>query len=116
MFETRLKVFDSGEYRVRVTDPIDGKNVETHFQVKRLSVERQKAVRNVAIQDAVAAETGGRSYEIDTIAEFLRDFDPPRNVETTIETFPIWSTWIVFGLLVALLLLEWAVRKAVNLS
>lgn len=116
VFEARFTVFQSGEYRVRVSDPVSGDDQEVQFQVRQVSAERLRAVRDVATQQAIAAATNGRSYEIDTIPEFLRDFQPPPIVETTIETFPLWSTWLVFGVVVLLLLTEWTVRKLVNLS
>lgn len=115
LFETRLPVFDGGEYLIRVTDPITQDVSEVRFQVTSLSAERRSAVRNAELQQSIAAETNGRAYELDTVANILKDFDPPRLTETTVEIFPLWSTWLCFGLVVLLMLGEWLFRKLVNL-
>ena len=116
VFEARIPVFEGGEYRIRVTDPIENEAVETHVQVRSLSAERLSAVRNVAIQESVARASNGRSYELPTISQFLEDFKPPRLTEKTVEVFPLWNTWMCFGLVVLLLLSEWLTRKLVNLA
>ena len=116
VFEARIPVFDGGEYRVRVKDPITKEDVEVHFEVTSLSAERRSAVRNIAVQQNIAASTGGRSYELDTVQAILNDFTPAQLTETTLEIFPLWSTWLCFTLIVAFLLIEWFVRKLVNLA
>jgi len=116
VFEARIPVFEGGEYRIRVTDPVENQVVETHVQVRSLSAERLSAVRNTSIQQSVARATNGRSYELNTVSQFLQDFNPPRLTETTVEVFPLWNTWMCFGLVVLLLLGEWMIRKLVNLA
>jgi hypothetical protein len=116
VFEARIPVFDGGEYRIRVKDPITKEDVEVHFEVTSLSAERRSAVRNIAVQQNIAASTNGRSYELDTVQAILDDFAPAQLTETTLEIFPLWSTWLCFTLVVALLLIEWFVRKLVNLA
>mgnify|MGYP006982477534 FL=1 len=81
-----------------------------------MSAERRSAVRNIAVQQNIAASTNGRSYELDTVYAILDDFAPAQLTETTLEIFPLWSTWLCFTLVVALLLMEWFVRKLVNLA
>ena len=68
------------------------------------------------MQQNIAASTGGRSYELDTVQAILNDFTPAQLTETTLEIFPLWSTWLCFILVVAFLLIEWFVRKLVNLA
>lgn len=115
VFEARATVLSGGEYRLRAFDPITGSPVETSFQVTRGNVEREKAVRNVALQEALAAETGGRGFDLSN-ADSLPDTvlkDP--KTETSLRVVPLWNTWPCFVLVVGLLLAEWFVRKRVNL-
>jgi hypothetical protein len=116
VFETRFPVYAAGEYQVRVTDPIIQEPVETVFQVTSRRVERQAAVRNVDLQQAVAeAYPGGRSYDLTEVARLADDIQLAPKEETTIEPLTLWNTWACFGLVVFLLLGEWLLRKWVNL-
>ncbi len=115
VFGTKLPLRNDGEHRLRVTDPVTGTPSEIRFNVSDVSVERRNPVRNVALQQSLASETGGRSYDLTTAHQFLDDFQPPRPTERTIEIFPLWNTWLVFVLVMGLLLTEWTVRKAINL-
>ena len=81
-----------------------------------LSVERRTATRNVALQEAIAAETGGRTADLTTVRNLLTSLDSPRLTETTVEVLPLWSTWLCFALLVTLMLAEWTIRKLSNLA
>jgi len=116
VFETRVALTAEGEHRLRVTDPISGAASEINFAVADVSIELRNPVRNVALQQTLAAETGGRSYDLSTAGGLLDDFQPPRPRETMIETLPLWSTWLTFALVTALLLAEWSVRKWIHLA
>ena len=115
VFSTKLPLRSDGEHRLRVIDPVVGEPTEIRFQVSDVSVERRNPVRNVALQQALATETGGRTYDLTNVQQFLKDFQPPRPTERTIEIFPLWNTWLVFIVIVSVLLMEWTIRKAINL-
>lgn len=115
-FEVRVPVFETGEYVVRVKDPIGKTDSEVVFQVAGRSVERRSAVRNVHLQQNLAAETSARSYELDTVPNLLDDFRPAELSERKIEILQLWSTPLMFALVVLLLLSELAVRKWTNLA
>ena len=116
LFEAQIPVFEPGEYRVKVSDPVTSEISEVNFRVASVSVERRSAVRNFSEQQRIAIETGGKSYELDTVGSLLKDFDPPRLTETTVEIEPLWSSWLWFGAVVLLMLGEWFARKIVNLT
>jgi hypothetical protein len=116
VFETRIPMSESGDYLVRVNDPVTLEPVDVYFQVEDLSVEHRSATRNRSLQENIAAETGGRSLEIDTVRAALSNFAPPSLTETTVEVFPLWSTWLCFSVVIGLLLIEWFVRKLSNLT
>jgi hypothetical protein len=115
LFEAQLQVDEGGEHRVRVTDPVTGETQEVHFQVTSLSAERRSAVRNVALQQALANETGGKSYELRSVEQLIDDVRPPQRLETSVRVFALWNTWLVFGLVLALVFGEWLARKMVSL-
>ncbi len=117
VFEARFPVYAAGEYRIRVTDPITKKPVETTFQVTSIAVERQNAVRNVALQEQIAEVVpGGKSYDLTSVAKLAEEIELSPKIERTIRIISLWHTWLCFGILVVLLLLEWFLRKWVNLS
>jgi hypothetical protein len=115
LFETQIPVFAAGEHRLRVKDPIAGGTVDVTFQVTSLSAERRSAVRNQELMGQLAAETGGISSDLLTAAQLPDEIKPQVRKETMVEVLPIWNSWLAFGLVVALLLGEWLVRKLVNL-
>jgi hypothetical protein len=115
VFEARVPLYAKGEYRVRVTDPITSKPVEWTFQAIGTPVERRTAVRNVSLQRSLADETGGKSYDLRSVASLADDVRVAPKKETNIETRALASTWLCFGLVAGMLLCEWMVRKWVNL-
>jgi len=115
VFEARFPVFAGGEHRVRVRDPITQQAVETTFQVAALPVERQRATRNHALQQALADATGGKSYDLTTVHELPEQVRLESRTETSVEVVPLWNTWLVFALVGCLMLGEWLGRKWVNL-
>jgi hypothetical protein len=116
VFETRFTVFTPGEHRIRVTDPISKNPVEWTFQVTGTPVERQRAVRNVALQQELAASTGGRSFELKNAWDLVDQLQPAAKTETTVEVLSLASTWLSFVLVAGLLLGEWLIRKWENLA
>jgi hypothetical protein len=115
VFETRLTVFTAGEHRVRVTDPISGNPVECTFQVTGTPVERQRAIRNAELQQALAVETGGKSYDFKQVRDLAEQIRPPARTEMSVEVISLAHTWLSFAIVVGLLLAEWFMRKWVTL-
>lgn len=116
VFEARVPVSTAGEYRLKVNDPVNQDHAEINFEVSGLSMERRSAVRNVALQRSLAAETGGKAYDLTTVSSFLKDYDPPRREERTVDVLPLWNTWLSFIVIIGLMLAEWFLRKQVNLA
>ncbi len=116
VFETRIPVFQAGEYSIRVQDPITGKMADPiHFQVNSLSAERRSAVRDAVVQNRLADITGGKAYDLTNVNQLLQDHIPATITERTMDIRPLWSTWPCFALLIVLMLGEWWGRKRVNL-
>lgn len=115
VFEVRISAISSGEHRLSVTDPITSERTDVHFQVTNVSLERRTAVRNVALQREIALATGGQAYDLETFGRFVDDFQPPRKSESSVIVRPLWHTWLCFAVVVSLMLIEWLVRKLLNL-
>lgn len=116
VFEARVPVSAGGEHRLRVLDPITREYNEVRFMVASLSAERRSAVRNAALEQEIALAAGGKTFDLTTAATL------PESIHLTAETiknekiFPLGSTWLCFGLVVGLLVLEWLTRKLINLA
>jgi len=115
VFETRIPVFAAGEHRVRVKDPITGQYSEVTFRVASVAVERQRAVRSAALQEALAVATGGKTYDLATAARLPDEIQLVSRTESRVEEIPLWNTWPCFVVVLGLMLGGWAVRKWVNM-
>jgi hypothetical protein len=115
VFETRLPVNEGGGYRLRVADPVTQEESEVAFTVTSLSAERRSAVRNVALQNGLAAETSGRSYDLVSADAMIDDIKPAARSERSVRVFPLSMTWLCFGTGVLLMVGEWILRKRTNL-
>jgi hypothetical protein len=115
VFETRFPVFAAGEHRVRVIDPLTDQPVEVAFQVASASVERQRAVRNVALEQALADATGGKCYDLATADRLPDEIRLQAKGETHEMSLSLWNTWLFFLVAIVLMLAEWLLRKWINL-
>ena len=116
VFEARLLVGQGGEHTVRVKDPVTGELADVSFQVTSLSLERRSAARNVIMQTQLAQATGeGRLRSGNRRPAAGRDPRPIVFPETSIKVVSLWDTWLVFGLVVGLLVVEWLCRKMIHL-
>jgi hypothetical protein len=116
VFEARIPVYAGGAYGIRVTDPVASEFKEARFEVAELSAERRSGVRNARLQEELAAETRGRSYDLTNVSRLLDDLAAESRDETIRRTQPLWATPLWFLLIVPLMLIEWFVRKLVNLT
>jgi hypothetical protein len=115
VFEVRVPVFAGGEYRVRVVDPVTEEASEVSFQVISVSAERQQAVRDVALEQALADNTGGKYYDLVSAKKLPDEIRLTPRGESREMRIALWNTWFFFGIIVLLLLGEWLVRKWINL-
>ena len=115
LFEARVPIFAGGEHRLRVFDPLTGEPVEVSFQAVSVSMERQRPVRDVALQQALADATGGKAYDLTTAARLPDEIDVAARGERRELRIALWNTWGYFALVVGLLLAELLVRKGIHL-
>jgi len=115
VFEARIPLVVGGEHRLAVIDPISKEPVEVTFQVTALSVERRRAVRGAALEQALAAATGGKTFDLTTAGKLPVEIKLVSKTETHIEVISLWNTWFCFICVIVLMLGEWLGRKRVNL-
>ncbi|MEX1074973.1 MAG: hypothetical protein WED27_00820 [Pirellulales bacterium] len=115
LFEARIPALAAGEHRILVEDPLAREPVQTAFTVTGLSVERRSVHRNVALQEAIAAATGGRSYDLTTAARLVTDIEPLTRPEHVLKVFPLSMTWACLFAGLTLLVAEWILRKQASL-
>jgi hypothetical protein len=115
LFEARLPALVAGEHRIIVDDPVTREEAQAPFTVTGVSVERRSASRNVALQEAIAAATGGKAYDLASAASLATDVDPVARPEHAVKVFPLGMTWAALLLGLGLLFVEWIIRKRVSL-
>ncbi len=115
LFSTHFVVTTPGEHRVNVIDPITHKPKEATFTAYSTSVERQSPVRNKAVQEAVAADSGGVACDLKDVDTLLSQIQPSPRTETSVEVVSLVNTWGCFLVVAGLLFVEWVVRKGIGL-
>jgi hypothetical protein len=115
VFEARIPVSQGGEHTVRVKDPVTGDLADVSFQVANLSLERRSAARNVALQTEIAQVSGGAAYDLVTAERMPEEIHALPVTETSIRVLSLWDSWVGFGLIAGLLVLEWLFRKMIHL-
>jgi hypothetical protein len=116
IYETSIPIFTSGLHRLMVKDPITLDEVEATFKVSPTTAEGRSAVRDVAMQHALAENTGGKTYELHQVASLADDVRDRSVEEYSNRRLPLWNTWFVLVLGLTLMLGEWLTRKLMNLQ
>jgi len=115
-FEVRLPLSLAGRHEVLVTDPITNEQASVAMDVASLPLEDIEARRNVALQESLARDTGGRSFDLAGVHDMVETIESAQRIETTTKIVPLWNTWLAFICVIALLLGEWLARKWINLT
>jgi len=115
LFEARVPALVAGEHRIVVEDPITREPSQVAFTVTSVSVEQRSASRNVALQEAIAAASGGKTYDLASAAKLATDVDPVARPEHAVKVFPLGMTWACLLVGLGLLIGEWIIRKRVSL-
>ncbi len=115
IFSTHFVVTAPGEYRVSVVDPITQKPVPCSFTAFSTSIERKSPIRNQVLQNAIATESGGRSYDLKDVQSLLDQIQPTLRTETSVTVLSLVNTWACFLVIAGLLTGEWLLRKRIGL-
>ena len=116
VYETRIPVFQEGEYRLRVEDPIKKQLTEPRvFRVVSESAERTNAQRDFQLERELKQETDGENFDITNAWNLADHIRLPETKETSVHVIPLWNNWWCFTVVLALMLGEWLGRKWIHL-
>lgn len=113
LFSVAVRDLPSGTYRVLLRSPLlDPAPIPRTFSVAAAEQERIGVPLNIGEMQQAAKNSGGRYYNWFDADRLPRDL--PRGQRVRIESLPpkpIWNSQLVAGLLVAMLTLEWILRR-----
>jgi hypothetical protein len=114
VFEGALPQAAEGDYDVRLMPPpvLEGPIPMTNFRVEPPVNEFERIEMNEAELIHAAELTDGKFYTPLTAESLLKDL--PKPVKVPLDTdppIPLWNTWPVLSLFLALLTAEWVFRK-----
>ncbi|MDR3634405.1 MAG: VWA domain-containing protein, partial [Isosphaeraceae bacterium] len=114
VFEGALPQLPEGEYTVRFVPPpvLDGPVPTATFRVDPPAGELERTQMNESELMRAASETGGKFYTPETLDRLLKDLPKPQKVPLdTDPPIPLWNTWPVLILFLAIITGEWLLRK-----
>jgi hypothetical protein len=114
VFEGALPQAAEGDYQVRLLPPpiLEGPIPTANFRVEAPASEFERVQMNEPELLRVAAATGGKFYTPLSAESLVQDLPKPSKVPLdTDPPIPLWNTWPVLSLFVALITLEWILRK-----
>ena len=103
-----------GEYTVTATGTLDSESLgeqQSLFEVKPSYAEFSNAELNVALLKALAEGSGGKYYPLEEASQLVHQIPLVESATSTITDVDIWDMPLIFGLLLAMLGLEWFLRK-----
>ena len=113
-FTLRYRPTQLGTYRVRPAVK-GGKSVEVSFQVAPSSIESQGPMDRSELA-AIAGASGGVMFDSPAALMAALDDVPSRSATDTFRTpHAVWDGWPTIALVLALLSIEWLLRKRFNL-
>lgn len=110
-----------GTHKLRVNLPasegaVDSAAEPIDFSVVLPAVETRQTFLNKTLLRDLAAASGGAYYEVNELEKLAAAIpDATETIEVPGKPEPLWSTFSVLFLLVGVLCVEWAVRKAFKL-
>lgn len=113
VFEGALPQAVEGEYQIQLLPPpvLDRKLV-ADFRVDPPISERERTEMNQAELIRATTASGGKFYTPLTAAALLADLPRPSKVPLdTDPPIPLWNSWPVLAVFLALITLEWVLRK-----
>lgn len=114
LFEGAMPQGSEGEYLVQLLPPpvLPGVIPSTTFRIDPPAGELERTQLNQAELIKTAEVSGGKFYQPQTLDTLLADLPKPQKVPLdTDPPIPLWNTWPMLALFLALLTAEWVLRK-----
>lgn len=120
LYTGRFSVMTEGRLRIELPVPDSSERLVRRIEVVLSDVEREKPQRNQAFLDELAQKTGGIAFETPNTPEFLAFPDALRDRTRTLVEFdsavPVLPPQVLMYVLIALLSLEWLLRRVLKLA
>ncbi|MCA8990185.1 MAG: hypothetical protein KDA78_21230, partial [Planctomycetaceae bacterium] len=104
-----------GEYRLRLNIPdfpLGSEAIETElFVTQRKNGETNRLTADRRLLDRFAATTKGAVFLPHELDQLLARLSPESLVTETKADIPLWNHWLMFVMIMAILSVEWLVRK-----
>ncbi|MGC8643753.1 MAG: VWA domain-containing protein, partial [Isosphaeraceae bacterium] len=112
VFEGALAQVAEGDYRVILLEPVLEPMPTANFRVDAPASEFERIPMNESELLRASATTGGKFYTPLSADKLKSELPKPSKVPLdTDPPIPLWNTWPVLGLFLALITLEWILRK-----
>lgn len=118
-YSTKFKGESAGMFTVRAVSESAGNRMESDpvsFVVKPFTPESMPRPADEEILKAIAAGSGGTYFETPEAMDRMLSALEPKRLEQEVSEFrSLWQHWVSIGCLVALVAIEWILRKLRNL-
>ena len=109
----------SGLYRAVSAVTVDGRKIESapySFFVKPFTPESNPRPANIQLLRALAGESKGRFCEATEVNQVLSAITVMTTEEQHLTYGSLWDHWVVIACLMALIAVEWIIRKTRNMA
>jgi hypothetical protein len=110
-YEARVGILRPGPYTLRMTDPIDQQDRLAFFTATDASAEQQDPARNSKLQQELSRLTGGRAYDLTSVATLPEDLDLDQAYQAETRIRRLWATPGWFLVVVGMMYCDWFVRR-----
>jgi len=118
-FGTEYRAEAPGLYKAVARTEINQQKVESapySFFIKAFTPETSPKTINVGLLQLLAEQSGGRFLDPSEVTRVLSDLKITTREEERVEYTSMWHSWWVIACLMALLSLEWIIRKVRNMA
>jgi hypothetical protein len=105
---------EAGNWKAVAATELDGRTIESapaFFGVRAVSQELAERPASVRVLRALAASSGGRYAEPELLGTILRDLQVAERRERRLDYTSLWQNRWLLACLIALLAVEWMLRK-----
>ncbi len=118
-YEGKLDALAPGDYDLRGTASVAGKELgeaSARFRVDSAGLEYVDLNARADVMKAIAEESGGRGYTVDELDDLRNEVGRARLEFTRTVEVDIWNSPAVFLILLALLGVEWTLRRRMGMA
>jgi len=120
VFSVKFKGETPGMFTVLAVSEVGGRRLESDaisFSVKPFTPESVPRPPAIEVLKAITANSGGTFFEsADELDRALAALQPKKLEQEISEFKSLWQHWVVIGCLIALIAIEWIIRKLRNLT